>query len=143
MGDLQKFLDAQEGLFATALDEICAGRKESHWMWFIFPQVAGLGSSATAQQFAIANLQHARAYLAHPVLGTRLRQAAETVLAVKGRTVEEIFGYPDHLKLRSCATLFAQVSESGSPFHQVLAVYYRGRPDVRTLDLLAQGRQEG
>jgi uncharacterized protein (DUF1810 family) len=140
MDDLQRFVEAQAGVFDAALEEICAGRKETHWMWFIFPQLAGLGSSATATRFAIANLEHARAYLAHPILGARLRQAAEAVLTVKGMTAEQIFGYPDHLKLRSCATVFAQIAELGSPFHQILTAYYGGQPDGRTLDLLARTR---
>jgi len=134
---LQRFLDAQDGVYATALAELRAGRKRSHWMWFVFPQIAGLGHSSTAAYYAIADLAEARAYLAHPLLGTRLAECAEALLGVTGRTAHEIFGSPDDLKLRSSMTLFAQVAGPDSVFRRVLERYYGGEADARTLDLLA------
>jgi uncharacterized protein (DUF1810 family) len=133
--DLERFVTAQQGVHETAVAELRAGRKRTHWMWFVFPQIAGLGSSPTAQQYAISSLDEARAYLAHPVLGPRLREAAEAVLGVEGRTASAIFGYPDDLKLRSSMTLFARAAGEPSVFQQVLDRYYDG-PDPRTLDLL-------
>ena len=136
--DLARFLAAQEGCHARALAEIRGGRKRSHWMWFVFPQIAGLGRSATARRYAIASLDEARAYLAHPVLGPRLVECASALLDVPGRTAHEILGSPDDLKLRSCATLFARVAPAGSVFEQVLDRYYAGEPDPGTLDLLSR-----
>ncbi|HBH81499.1 MAG TPA: DUF1810 domain-containing protein, partial [Nitrospira sp.] len=104
--NLHRFLTAQAPTYNTVLAELRAGRKSSHWIWFIFPQIAGLGHSAMAQQFAIGSLDEAKAYLQHPVLGPRLRECAQLVLDVEGRSAEEIFGYPDYLKFRSCMTLF-------------------------------------
>ena len=135
--DLDRFVAAQDGIYETALAEIRGGRKRSHWMWFVFPQLAGLGSSATAQHFAIRGLEEARAYLAHPILGARLLECAEAVLSTEDRTAHEIFGSPDDLKLRSSATLFARVSPGGSVFHRLLDQFFNGTPDSRTLDLLA------
>jgi uncharacterized protein (DUF1810 family) len=138
---LSRFVEAQEGVYATALAELRAGRKRSHWMWFVFPQVAGLGVSPTAQHFAIRALDEARAYLAHPVLGPRLVECAAAVLAVEGRTAHEIFGSPDDLKLRSSMTLFAQVSAPGSVFDQVLDRLFHGQSDERTQALLHRAPQ--
>ena len=135
--DLGRFLTPQGGAYSEALSEIRRGRKRSHWMWFVFPQVEGLGHSSMARRYSIKSLEEARAYLEHPVLGPRLLECAEAVLGVQGRTVEEIFGFPDHLKLRSCATLFAAASPPGSVFHRLLDKHYRGEPDARTLTLLA------
>ncbi len=134
--DLERFTYAQEGPFPIALRELRAGRKQSHWMWFIFPQLAGLGSSPMAERFAIASRQEAAAYLAHPTLGPRLRQCAEALLAHDGKSPTAILGHPDDLKLRSSATLFASVSPAGSPFHRLLDAFYDGQPDPRTIDLL-------
>jgi uncharacterized protein (DUF1810 family) len=134
---LNRFITAQEDIYDDALAELQAGRKRSHWMWFIFPQFEGLGFSATSQQFAIHSAAEARAYLAHSVLGPRLVECAEVALSVEGRTAREIFGSPDDLKLRSSATLFASVSPDGSVFHRVLEKYFDGQPDRRTLELLA------
>ena len=134
--DLARFLKAQEGMYAVALEEIIRGEKVSHWMWYIFPQFAGLGYSATARLYAIKSLGEAKAYLLHPVLGKRLRACAEAALRVEGKTAEEIFGDPDDMKLRSCATLFAQVAEPGSVFHQLLLKYFNGQRDERTMALL-------
>ena len=133
---LYRFVDAQEGIYDTAVAEIRNGRKSSHWMWFIFPQLAGLGRTSTAVYYAIRDIEEARAYLDHPILGPRLIECAEAVLAVKGKSAHEIFGTPDDLKLRSSATLFAQVSPPGSVFHRILDRYYRSEPDPRSLDLL-------
>jgi len=136
--NLHRFLDAQEGVYDTVLQELRAGRKSSHWIWFIFPQVAGLGHSGMAQQFAIASLDEAKAYLQHPVLGPRLRACTQLVLDVNGRSAEEIFGYPDHLKFRSCMTLFLTAATDNSIFNDALLKYCDGKPDQLTLDLLAQ-----
>ncbi|MFO0901225.1 MAG: DUF1810 domain-containing protein [Pirellulales bacterium] len=138
---LERFVAAQTGVYAAALAEICAGRKQTHWMWFVFPQLAGLGSSATAQKYAIRDLAEAQAYLQHPLLGARLGECAEAALGVEGRTAHDIFGSPDELKLRSCATLFAQVSPPGSVFERLLEKHFGGQPDPRTLALLEATRQ--
>ena len=134
--DLNRFLYAQEGIYEDALDELKGGRKRSHWMWFIFPQIDGLGRSQTAMHYAIKHAEEARAYLDHPVLGKRLLQCTEAVLAIEGRTASEIFGSPDDVKLRSSMTLFAVASGQGSVFQRVLDKYYRGEKDDRTLQLL-------
>jgi uncharacterized protein (DUF1810 family) len=132
---LDRFVQAQDGVYDDALAELTAGRKRTHWMWFIFPQIAGLGSSATAQRYAIRSLDEARAYLAHPVLGPRLRECAQALLSVPGRSAREILGHPDDLKLRSSMTLFARAADDPAPFEAVLDRYYDG-PDPLTLTLL-------
>ena len=114
--DLGRFVQAQQGVYSRALAEIKNGNKRTHWMWFIFPQIDGLGSSATARKYAISGIEEAEAYLKHPELGPRLVECAEAALAVEGRSATEIFGYPDDLKLKSCATLFAAVATPGSVF---------------------------
>ncbi len=139
--DLARFLDAQARCYARVLEELAAGEKTSHWMWFIFPQLEGLGMSATARRFGLAGLDEARAYLAHPLLGARLGECTRAVLALEGRTAHQIFGSPDDLKLRSCLTLFAQAAGSSPApqhrlFDEALAKYYRGEPDPLTLGLL-------
>jgi uncharacterized protein (DUF1810 family) len=136
--DLARFVEAQEGVYPHALAELRAGRKRSHWMWFVFPQLDGLGSSPMARRYAIKSRAEAEAYLRHPALGPRLLECAAALLGVEGKTAHEIFGSPDDWKLRSCATLFAQVSPAGSPFERVLDAYFAGRPDERTLELLAR-----
>ncbi len=141
--DLGRFLNAQEGDYEQALSEITSGRKRSHWMWYIFPQLDGLAVSSTSKHYAIKSLDEARAYLEHPVLGARLREIAEAAVGVEGRTAHEIFGSPDDLKLKSCATLFACVSPPGSVFERLLAKYYRGERDDRTLQLLGISRGDG
>ena len=132
--DLSRFTSAQAGVYDQALAELKAGRKRSHWMWFVFPQIAGLGSSPTARRYAIASLEEARAYLADPVLGPRLIESATALLAVEGRTAEEILGYPDDLKLRSSMTLFARAAPQTKVFQEVLDRYYDGKPDPQTLN---------
>ena len=136
--DLNRFLMGQESLYGLALSELRSGRKRSHWMWFVFPQYAGLGASPMSQHYAIKSLAEAEAYLGHPVLGPRLVECCEAVLAVTGRTAFEIFGSPDDVKLRSCATLFARVSPPGSVFERLLERYFPEGPDDRTLRLLGE-----
>jgi len=139
--DLARFLTAQTGVYEQALAELARGRKQSHWMWFVFPQIAGLGFSAMSQRYAIADADEARAYLAHAVLGSRLRACFQATLAVEGRTAHQIFGSPDDLKLRSSATLFAAVSEPDSVFQQVIDKYFDGQPDLQTQQLLERPAQ--
>jgi uncharacterized protein (DUF1810 family) len=134
--DLGRFVRAQENDYARALAEITNGRKRTHWMWYIFPQIDGLAFSSTAKYYAIKSIEEARAYLDHPVLGPRLRECAEAAVRVEGRSATEIFGSPDDLKLRSCATLFACVSPPGSVFARLLDKYYQGGWDGKTLQLL-------
>jgi uncharacterized protein (DUF1810 family) len=136
--DLARFVEAQAGDYATALAEIRAGRKRSHWMWYIFPQIDGLGFSSMARRYAIKSLDEARAYLDHPVLGPRLVEITEAALAVEGRSAHEIFGSPDDMKLRSCGTLFARAASEGSVFSRLLDKFFDGKPDVRTLELLGE-----
>jgi len=142
--DLQRFLDAQDApagdatVFTRALAELRAGAKRSHWMWFVFPQLAGLGSSAMARRYAIADLAEARAYVADPVLGPRLRACVAAVNAVEGRTALQIMGSPDDLKLRSSLTLFAQATADNAEFLAALARYYGSEPDPRTMRMLGR-----
>lgn len=136
--NLQCFLDAQAHTYDTVLAELRSGRKSSHWIWFIFPQIKGLGRSGMAQQFAIGSLDEAKAYLQHPVLGPRLRACTQLVLDVNGRSAEEIFGYPDYLKFRSCMTLFMAAATDNALFKDALLKYFDGQHDQMTLDILAQ-----
>lgn len=135
---LDRFVSAQEDVYDSALAEIRAGRKRTHWMWFVFPQLRGLGSSPISRQFAIRSAAEARAYLAHPILGPRLLECCHALLELKSTSATEIFGSPDDLKLRSCATLFAYVSEPGSVFERVLERFYGGVPDEKTVTLFRQ-----
>ncbi len=138
--ELTRFVAAQEPLFDRVRAELTAGRKESHWMWFVFPQLRGLGSSATARRYALACIEEARAYLAHPLLGARLRECTRLVNRIEGRTIEEIFGHPDHLKFRSCMTLFAcTAGEAGDGplFREALRKYFAGEGDPLTRKLLS------
>jgi uncharacterized protein (DUF1810 family) len=132
--DLSRFVDAQAGVYEQALAELRAGNKRTHWMWFVFPQIAGLGNSATARRYAIGSLAEARAYLTDPVLGPRLVDSASALLEVEGRTAEQILGYPDDLKLRSSMTLFSRAVPEIEIFQQVLERYYDGKPDPQTLN---------
>ncbi len=136
--DLGRFVSAQEDVYDSALAEIRGGRKRTHWMWFVFPQLRGLGSSPIAKQYAIRTAAEARAYLTHPLLGPRLVECCEALLRVNGGSANDIFGSPDDLKLRSCATLFASVSEPGSIFARVLEKFYAGVSDKKTEALLTQ-----
>lgn len=135
--DLERFVAAQETVYAAALAELQAGRKQTHWMWFVFPQLRGLGLSQTASFYGLASLDEARAYLAHPVLGRRLEACTRAVLAQEGRTAHAIFGSPDDLKLRSSMTLFDRADgRDGNPYRAVLDRFFAGAADPLTLDLL-------
>jgi uncharacterized protein (DUF1810 family) len=134
--DLARFLSAQAGVYEHALSEIRSGRKRSHWMWFIFPQLAGLGVSAISRLYSIKSLDEAKAYLAHATLGARLKECTEAALSIDGSSALDIFGSPDDMKLRSCATLFAHLSPAGSAFHRILNKYFEGKSDGKTLALL-------
>ena len=136
--DLARFIRAQEPAYEQALSEIRSGRKRSHWMWYIFPQFDGLGFSSTSKQYAIKSAAEAEAYLRHPILGPRLVEIAEATASIEGRSALEVFGSPDDMKLRSCATLFAKVSPAGSVFERLLARYFDGEGDAETLRLLGQ-----
>ena len=134
--NLKRFLGAQATIYQKVLAELKAGQKRSHWIWYIFPQYQGLGFSSMSQRYAIQSLDEARAYLNHPVLGDRLIECTTTVLSITGRSAYQIFGSPDDLKLRSCATLFAVVSPADSLFVQLLDRFYHGQRDPKTLQLL-------
>ncbi|MBQ6295920.1 MAG: DUF1810 domain-containing protein [Firmicutes bacterium] len=140
MYDLSRFLEAQKNSYDTALREIRAGRKRSHWMWYIFPQIRGLGYSAMAQHYAIRDLGEAREYLRHPLLGPRLIEISEALLALDQSDPRRVMGSPDDLKLRSCMTLFQCAAPDQPVFGKVLDKFYGGRPDERTLEILNRGR---
>ena len=135
--DLQRFVDAQGPVYDAVVDELNEGRKRSHWMWFVFPQLRGLGSSPTAVRFAISSIDEARAYLSHEVLGPRLRECAGLVARIDGRTAEQIFGWPDDMKLRSSMTLFARAADDNADFVAVLDKFYGGEEDPATLARLS------
>lgn len=137
--DLHRFIEAQNGIYEQALAELKAGRKRSHWMWFIFPQIAGLGTSPMAEKYAIRSAEEASAYLADPILGSRLLRCVEAILSVNDRSAHDIMGSPDDLKLRSSMTLFAAVSDHGSPFHKAIDHFYNGKFDERTISILSAG----
>jgi len=130
---LQRFLEAQDRTYTQACAELRQGSKRTHWMWFIFPQILGLGSSAMAARFAISSRAEAAAYLAHPILGPRLRECTRLVNQVEGRSIDEIFGYPDDLKFHSSVTLFAQATADNQVFLDALEKYFAGEPDPLTL----------
>jgi len=139
--NLDRFVQAQEQDYQRALQELRSGQKRSHWMWYIFPQLAGLGHSSMAQRYAIRDLAEAKAYLQHPVLGPRLIEVAQAVLDVKGRSAHQIFGSPDDLKLHSSATLFARAAAEGqvpggAVFEQLIDTYFAGKRDTQTLQRL-------
>jgi uncharacterized protein (DUF1810 family) len=137
---LQRFVEAQDGVFNTVLAELRSGAKRGHWIWFVFPQLRGLGHSATAQHYGISSLDEARAYLAHPVLGARLRECTRLVAAIDGRSVDQIFGFPDNLKVRSSMTLFAHATDDNAEFRAVLDKFYNGEEDSATVELLNTAR---
>ncbi|MNU47197.1 hypothetical protein D3C71_360790 [compost metagenome] len=137
--DLDRFVEAQSEAYPQAREQLAAGRKAGHWMWFIFPNWKGLGKSIYAQKYAIGSVAEAQAYLDHPLLGARLRKCADILLGRRGATAHEIFGTPDDLKLRSCMTLFAALSPAGSPFHEVIDRYFEGVHDERTLEGMRSG----
>jgi|SRR6185312_2399911 uncharacterized protein (DUF1810 family) len=135
--NLQRFVQAQEPIYKLVVSELREGGKRSHWMWFIFPQIRGLGQSEISQRFSIGSLYEAEAYFEHPILGPRLRECTQLVNAIQGRSVEDIFGYPDHLKFRSSITLFAQAAPGEKVFNEALDKYFAGAPDEFTLSRLA------
>jgi len=136
--DVSRFVEAQEVDYAQALAEVRSGRKQSHWMWYVFPQFDGLGSSPMSQRYAIKSIGEAEAYLRHPILGPRLIECAEAAAAIEGKSARDAFGSPDDMKLRSCATLFARVSPAGSVFERLLDKYFQGKPDEQTLRLIEE-----
>jgi uncharacterized protein (DUF1810 family) len=134
--NLARFVDAQSTEYEQVLRELRAGRKQSHWIWFIFPQLKGLGRSSTAEYYGIGSRDEAEAYLAHPVLGPRLRECTVLVNRLEGRTIDEIFGFPDNLKFRSSMTLFGEATGDNQLFKNALEKYFGSEPDARTLELL-------
>jgi len=136
--DLARFVSAQSHSYEQALKEVSNGKKQSHWMWYIFPQIRGLGRSSTSQRYGIASANEAHAYLEHELLGPRLIAICEATLSIEGRSATDIFGRPDDMKLRSCVTLFAFVSDTNSIFHRVLDKYFDGKSDKRTERLLEE-----
>jgi uncharacterized protein (DUF1810 family) len=137
---LERFVEAQERVYDAVLGELRSGRKRSHWIWFVFPQLRGLGHSPAAQHYGISSLDEARAYLAHDVLGPRLRECARLVAAIDGRSVDEIFGWPDNLKVRSSMTLFARATDDNAEFLAVLDKFYDGEEDPATVERLNAAR---
>jgi uncharacterized protein (DUF1810 family) len=131
--DLQRFVDAQDPIYDRVRAELRSGRKQTHWMWFIFPQIAGLGSSAMAQRYAISSLREAKAYLEHEVLGARLRECMRLVTQVEGKSARQVLGFPDDMKLRSCLTLFVHAAPEDEVFRDALAKYFNGEEDPLTL----------
>ena len=138
--NLQRFMRAQDQVYATVLDELRAGEKRSHWMWYIFPQIKGLGHSVMAQQYAITSQGEAKAYLEHPLLGSRLRECTGLVMNAEGRRAEQIFGHPDNMKFRSSMTLFMEASAGNNIFQDALLKYFEGNPDQLTLNILGRSR---
>jgi uncharacterized protein (DUF1810 family) len=134
--DLQRFIGAQEGVYANVISELKAGQKRTHWMWFIFPQIDGLGMSPTSKYYALRSLDEAQAYLEHPLLGSRLIECSKVILELQGLSALHILGHPDDLKLRSSMTLFSRLDSAETVFELVLAKYFGGEPDVQTLQML-------
>ena len=134
---LERFIEAQAPIYAQALAELRAGQKQTHWMWFIFPQIAGLGQSAMSRAYAIQSLDEARAYLAHPVLGARLRECCQAVMNLRSHSAEDIFGSVDAMKFRSCLTLFTEADHNGVLFFNLLEKYFDGDADEATLEILS------
>jgi uncharacterized protein (DUF1810 family) len=135
---LNRFINAQEQVYDNVLEELRGGQKQSHWMWYIFPQIDGLAHSTMSKYYAIKSIEEARRYLSHPVLGMRLLECSETVFAIEGRSISKIFGYPDDMKLKSSMTLFAYVAASNSVFIRILDKYFNGERDGKTLALLEE-----
>ncbi|MEO8414024.1 MAG: DUF1810 domain-containing protein [Ginsengibacter sp.] len=134
--NLQRFTDAQESKFTIAFNEIKNGRKQSHWMWFIFPQIAGLGFSDMSKRYAINDITEARLYMAHPILGKRLIDISNALLDVHGKTANQVFGSPDDIKLKSCMTLFSLLANTNPVFEEILIKYFGGAKDTKTLQLI-------
>ncbi len=135
--DLQRFVEAQERVYGAVIGELRDGRKRSHWIWFVFPQLRGLGSSPTADRYGISSREEAAAYLAHDVLGPRLRECTRFVAQIDGRSIEEIFGWPDYLKVRSSMTLFARSTDDNADFLAVLEKFYDGEQDAVTVEKMS------
>lgn len=140
--DLARFIDAQKQVYSGVLTELKNGRKRSHWMWFVFPQIDGLAHSSTSEFYAVKSLEEARAYLNHPVLGARLTECAEAVLAVENRSASEIFGFPDDLKFKSSLTLFESAADAEPVFGALLERYFNGERDSRTIELLKRIKEK-
>jgi len=138
--DLWRFIQVQENVYESVLDELRTGQKDGHWMWFIFPQIKGLGASPTARKYAISSCEETRAYSNHPILGFRLRECTQLVLNVEGRSAEQIFNYPDVLKFRSSMTLFEKFATESSIFQAALVKYFGGKPDQSTVEFLKKQR---
>lgn len=138
--NLQRFVDAQEPVYEEVLGELRSGRKRRHWIWFVFPQLRGLGRSPTAKRFGIWSLGEARAYLQHDVLGPRLHECARLVAQIDGSSADDIFGWPDNLKVRSSMTLFAHATDENADFRAVLDKFYAGEEDPATVELLSEAR---
>ena len=136
--DLERFVEAQDPVIEQVKEELLSGRKRTHWMWFVFPQVAGLGKSRKAQRYAISSREEAEAYLSHPMLGPRLRECTDIVNGLEGHTANQIFGSPDDLKFRSSMTLFDTITDGTTPFRTALKKYYDDQPDQKTLQFLAE-----
>jgi uncharacterized protein (DUF1810 family) len=134
--NLQRFVEAQEAVYPRVVEELRAGRKRTHWMWFIFPQLRGLGASPTSIRYAISSLEEAQAYLQHPILGARLLECTALVNSIEGRSIDDIFGYPDNLKFHSCMTLFAHAAPENPAFQQALQKHFAGELDFATLAVL-------
>ena len=134
--NLNRFIEAQETTYEVAMLELARGRKESHWVWYVFPQIEGLGKSDTAKFYSIKSLEEGRAYLEHPVLGPRLFEACEILLTLKDKSINEVMGFPDDLKLLSSTTLFETFSESNSVFTRIIEVYFDGERDEATLEII-------
>jgi len=141
--NLQRFVEAQDPVYERVLAELRRGRKTSHWMWFVFPQISGLGVSGMSRRYSISSLAEARAYFRHPVLGPRLVECAQLVMAVQGKTVYDILGSTDDLKFRSCMTLFSRAAEDPGVFEQALNKYFSGEPDALTLERILELGDQG
>jgi uncharacterized protein (DUF1810 family) len=141
MFNLDRFISAQENIYDHVVAELKTGKKRSHWMWFIFPQIDGLGKSSTAKFYALKSLEEARAYFNHPILGQRLLECTQLVLSIKNRTASQIFGFPDDLKLKSSMTLFSLISPSESEFNQVLVQFFDGEKDMRFIKIIVNYQQ--
>jgi uncharacterized protein (DUF1810 family) len=136
--NLQRFIEAQDPRYGSVLQELRAGHKRGHWMWYVFPQIQGLGESAMSRKYAISSQDEAKAYWEHPILGTRLRECTQLVMNVEGRTTEQIFSYPDNLKFHSCMTLFERSASDSTIFRAALLKYFGGEPDQSTLEILTR-----
>jgi len=134
--DLQRFVDAQERVYDSVLEELRRGQKTSHWMWFVFPQIAGLGTSTTAKAYAMSSCKEARAYWEHPILGPHLGECTRLIVGLEGRSAEQIFHYPDNLKFRSCMTLFDRCVTNNTIFREALSKYFAGESDQLTVNIL-------